>query len=77
MAYSTITLSQNLPFCLLVKQFLKLVELAKLQTNVCRMLDAPHLFFTFLFKDAELARLLVYNRQKLLINVAVLISRLG
>jgi len=50
-------------------------HLVKLQTNVW-LSQAPHSFCTFLIKDAELARLLVYNRQKVLINVAILISRL-
>jgi len=51
-------------------------HLTKLQTNV-RLSHEPHSFCTFLLKDAELARLLVHNRQKLLyLNVAILTSRL-
>jgi len=76
MAYSTTTLSRTLSFRLLVKKTFKAVKhLAKLRTNIW-LSHAPHSFCAFLLKDAELARLLVYNGQKLSINVAILISRL-
>jgi len=46
-----------------------------LSTTIASLL--PHApILHFLLKDAEIARLLVYNGQKLLIDVVILISRL-
>jgi len=52
------------------KKLLKLVNIWRSykQNNVW-LSHEPHSFCTFLLKNVELARLLVYNRQKLLINV--------
>jgi len=77
MAYSTTTLSQTLSFCWLVEQFLKLVNIWQSYKQMCDCcMSTIHFALSCLKMQNSPCRFLVYNGQKLLINVAVLINGL-